>query len=121
MDDGKNLIREVRSEQERNKLTVDKDLLLLGQDADQVGAMEPTLPLSSVPGPTVCEVLVAVRLKLAPARSTHLCVCTDRKQRGEGEWKTDIDTEFFNKLQIAFYVWFRIYLKMRRTKHPLPD
>lgn len=36
--------------------------------------MQPTLPLSSVPGAAVCEVLIAVRLKLLPPKSTNLSV-----------------------------------------------
>lgn len=79
MDDKGNLMSEVRCEQGRNRLTVDKHLLLLGQDADQVGAMEPTLPLSGVPGPTVYDVFVAVGLKLVPAKFTQLWVCRNRK------------------------------------------
>lgn len=64
-----------------HRLTVDEQLLLLWQDAGQVGAVQPTLPLSGVPGPTVCEVLVAVRLKLLPTKSTNLSVCKDRENK----------------------------------------
>lgn len=59
------------------RLTVDKQLLLLRQDAGQVGALQPTLPLRGVPGATVCEVLVAVGLKLLPAEAANLRVCKD--------------------------------------------
>lgn len=59
-------------------LTIDKHLLLPWQDADQVSTVKPTLPLGSVPGATVREVLVAVRLKLLPTKSTNLSVCSDR-------------------------------------------
>lgn len=44
------------------------------QDAGQVGSVYPTFPLCSVPGPTVCKVPVAVRLKLLPTKTTHLNV-----------------------------------------------
>ena len=48
-------------------LTVDVGLLLLGQDADQVGSVHAALPLGRVPGAAVGEVLVAVGLELGPA------------------------------------------------------
>lgn len=60
--------------QSRHKRTVDKLLLLLRQDAGQVGAVKPALPLRSVPGATVRKVLVAVRLELVPAEATNLSV-----------------------------------------------
>lgn len=53
------------------------------QDAGQVGSVYPTFPLCSVPGPTVCKVLVAVRLKLLPTKTTHLNVCRKRKTKCE--------------------------------------
>lgn len=49
-------------------------MLLLRQDAGQVAAVQPALPLCSVPGATVREVLVAVRLELAPAEAANLGV-----------------------------------------------
>lgn len=55
-------------------LTVHILLLLLGQDAGQVGTMQPTFPLRGVPRAPVGHVFVAVRLKLLPTESTNLRV-----------------------------------------------
>lgn len=60
-------------------LTIDEQLLLLGQDAGQVSAVQTTLPLSSVPRPAVGEVFIAVRLKLLPSKPTHLSVCSEER------------------------------------------
>lgn len=57
-------------------LTVDEELLLVGQDAGQVRPLQATLPLGRVPRAPVTEVLVAVALELVPAIVTRFCVCS---------------------------------------------
>lgn len=59
-------------------LTVDKELLLVGQDAGQVRPLQATLPLGRVPRAPVAEVLVAVALELVPAVVARLCVCAQQ-------------------------------------------
>lgn len=66
-----------------DKRTVDKLLLLLRQDAGQVGAVQPALSLCSVPGATMREVLVAVRLELMPAEATNLSVWKKKEKNTE--------------------------------------
>lgn len=56
-------------------LTVDKVLLLQGDDASQVGPLHTTLPLCRVPAAAMGEVLVAVALELVPTITTRLRVC----------------------------------------------
>lgn len=76
-------------------LTVDEELLLVGQDAGQVRPLQATLPLGGVPCASVAEVLVAVALELVPAIVARLRVCS---QRG---WKADI-TNQTHFLRLAF-------------------
>lgn len=54
--------------------TIHKHLLLVRQDACEVGTLQATLPLSSVPRAAVSEVLVALPLELVPAVVTGLRV-----------------------------------------------
>lgn len=51
------------------------------QDASQVGAVQPALPLCGVPGATVREVFVAVRLELVPAKATNLSVWKKKEKK----------------------------------------
>ncbi len=55
-----------------HKLTINKELLFMGQDAGEVTALQATLSLRCFPCPPVCEVLIAVALKLVPAKVTNL-------------------------------------------------
>lgn len=54
--------------------TIHKHLFLVGQDACEVGTLQTTLPLGSVPRAAVSEVLVALPLELVPAIVTGLRV-----------------------------------------------
>lgn len=54
--------------------TIHKHLFLVRQDACEVGTLQATLPLSSVPRAAVSEVLVALPLELVPAVVTGLRV-----------------------------------------------
>lgn len=55
--------------------TVHKDLLLVGQDARQVGSLQTAFPFSRVPCAPVGKVFVALPLELVPAVITGLRVC----------------------------------------------
>lgn len=57
-------------------LTVDKVLLLWGDDADQVGVQVPAALLCFQPHLSVREVQVAVALKLSPTVFTLLLICS---------------------------------------------
>lgn len=54
--------------------TIYKELLLVGQDAGEVTALQTTLSFRCFPCPSVCEVFIAVALKLVPAKVTNLCI-----------------------------------------------
>lgn len=56
------------------ELTIYKELLLVGQDAGEVTALQTTLSFPGFPCPSVCEVFIAVALKLVPAKVTNLCI-----------------------------------------------
>lgn len=62
-------------------LTVDKLLLLLGGDADQVGVELLAALLGLGPGVSLCEMEVAAALELQPALRTPLHNYTDRHER----------------------------------------
>lgn len=74
-------------------LTVDKELLLVGQDAGQVRPLQATLPLGRVPRAPVAEVLVAVALELVPAVVARLCVCATARDR---KWTSQIRDIFLH-------------------------
>lgn len=46
-----------------------------------MGAVQPALPLCGVPGATVREVFVAVRLELLPAKATNLGVWKKKEKK----------------------------------------
>lgn len=55
-------------------LTVDKLLLIMGENAGEVCPLYPTLLLRCIPVPPLGDVLVAVALELVPAIVTRLSV-----------------------------------------------
>lgn len=54
--------------------TINKELLFMGQDTGEVTALQTTRSFRCFPCPPVCEVLIAVALKLVPAKVTNLRV-----------------------------------------------
>lgn len=64
-------------------LTVDEVLLLLGGDADQVGAELLAALLRLRPGTSLCDMEVTAALELQPALRTTLHNCTDTHERLE--------------------------------------
>lgn len=51
---------------------INKELLFMGQDTGEVTTLQTTLSFRCFPCPPVCEVLIAVALKLVPAKVTNL-------------------------------------------------
>lgn len=52
----------------------------MGQDAGEVTTLQTTLFFRCFPCPSVCEVLIAVALKLVPAKVTNLCIWKCERQ-----------------------------------------
>lgn len=52
----------------------------MGQDAGEVTTLQTTLSFCCFPRPSVCEVLIAMALKLVPAKVTNLCIWKCERQ-----------------------------------------